>query len=189
MSKYLSSARARTARLVSVIVLCLAVFSPLAADDRDKSPPGDAAPKNQAANVTRTIKIYAPSVAVRANPDKAQAARGQGLRPNTAGQFAHLDENGQLTSSPPPGIAGPIPLRVRESDRVPYRSPADPNALLFDSRDIRAVVFGKVDANGSIVLDCIDNADATPFGHKDHAHDAANPKTKASAASSSTEER
>lgn len=188
MSKYSLCVSARTACLLSVVVACFAVSSPLAADDQTQPAPGGAEVKSQPGHVTRTITINTPSVTVRANPNKPQVTPAQASTPRAGGQYVHLDANGQPLSSPPPGILAPIP-QPPSGDPVPFRTQADPNARLFDSSHIRAVVVGRVNANGQVELDCHDGDGAAVSGHHDHLHDAASPAAKVSSNKSIKEVR
>lgn len=133
---------------------CVAVFACVASsalgDDTTNIP---TAPATPAPRYTQTLRVKAPSVQVRSNPKPVNDnTRG-------AGQYAFIDENGELTSTPPADFEFPSTDAARGPDPVPRRSTVDPNALLIDTTRIRAVMRAQVDANGKATVECLHSTD------------------------------
>lgn len=138
----------RASRVVSgslFIFLCTTT-STRGADD-SKAPPAPAP------HVTQSLRVKSPSVTVRANPAASQNEK-QG-----SGQYAFIDENGALTSTPPADFEFPSIDPAPAANPVPRRSAVDPNATLIDTSHIHAVLRAKVDPNGKTTLECFHSAD------------------------------
>jgi hypothetical protein len=117
-------------------------------------------------DVTSSLRVARPSVTVRANP----ADSGQKAAVESQGQIAYLDENGNLTSAPLPGVpkaAIQLPAAVEAEQTL---SPVDPNAVMVDISHIVSVVTAHRGGNGKIITDCthssaIATADAGVLDH------------------------
>lgn len=127
--------------------------------DSTASTPAAATPQPASDNVTRSVTIHTPSVAVRTNPAQASQSPGRNAA-HGAAQHVFVDQNGNVLSSPPPGTQVPqLPPRS-QADPTPYRSSVYPDTLLLDTTHIRAVTSARINENGRVEMICRDDHDA-----------------------------
>jgi len=119
----------------------------------DDVAPAAASQSKPTPHVTQSLRVKSPSVTVRANPTASK-----GTAPG-AGQYAFIDEDGLLTSTPPADFVLPEPDTARGPDPMPRRSTVDPNAMLYDTSHIHAVMRAKVDATGKATIECFHSTD------------------------------
>jgi hypothetical protein len=143
-------------RVLAVAFILACAVSMVAGSDEPSA--ANTTPEPQAApaqHVTKSLRIKAPSVAVRANPSTPQKNH------HGTGQTAFLDENGQLTSEPPADFEFPVFDTTGGAAPAQTRSAVDPNAVLVDTTHIRAVMRATVNEQGSATIQCNHSTDST----------------------------
>lgn len=138
------SFRRRTVLSAFLLVLCTAS---LQADEPKAVTP------DSNAQVNRSLRVKVPSVRVQANPNSPQQnAYGDG-------QYAFIDDDGALTSTPPAGFDFPEGGPRRDEQPRETRSAVDPNAILIDTSHIQAVIRVRLDESGQAKLECFHSTD------------------------------
>lgn len=158
----------RSACLGTVAALCITFSGPLDANDQPSRASLIEQTGRASANVTEAVTIRTPSVAVRANPERSSEKYGPVAQTATSGQYGFVDENGALVSPPPGGTASLSPIPATRTTATPYKSATDPNATFLDTRNIRAVTFGQVNAEGRVELRCRQNSEIPHANCEEH---------------------
>lgn len=151
---------------VSLALAIVAGGIPLRAEEPKQAETSAATP-----HVTRSLRVKSPSVTVRANPSAPQ------INEQRTGQTAFLDENGELTSTPPADFAFPEPDAPR-AQPVEWRSTVDPNAILIDTSHIRAVMRAQIGDDGKPVIECLHSSDPALQESCTHPHAAVPGESK-----------
>jgi len=142
------------ASLITAVAIGLA-GTLCAADDQAKPIPAKETTQAPSQHLTQTLTIKAPLVAVRSNPGKSQQSA-----PAQAGQYAFVDAQGNVTSTPRPGTTVPDVPVAPPAGRGTFRSPTDPNATFADTRHIRAAVSVRVNEDGTLEMTCRSHSDS-----------------------------
>lgn len=157
-------------------------------DDQSSTPPEKAKQAPVSDNVTRSITIHTPSVAVRVNPAQAGKSRDRNAV-HGAGQYAFVDQNGNLIGSPPPRATVPQLAPQSPDDPTPYRSTVNPDAIMVDTTHIRAVTSARINEDGRIEMICRDDHGSPGHHCEIHPSKAAETSNQAPAGNSMKEDR
>lgn len=168
-------------QLFSLVLVCAGTTFSVAHTDPppgrvDESAQTDSGEQPQ---ITRGLRVPSRSVVVRAKPESAPLRDGQ-----VTAQIAFLDENGNLTSTRPAGSPVGAGITPRWTNAVPYPSPTDPNAMIVDTRHIRAVMSARIGQDGRTAIDCEHlHANASADSEDGHSTTERTPVTRSGEAS------
>lgn len=107
--------------------------------------------------IAHSLRVKQPTVTVRAAPGPRA-----GVSAATSAQWAFLDANGQLASSPPAGQSVPALFPQTRVVPVQTRSTVDPNAYVLDTSHILFIASASLDADGKIDRACTHSTALAP---------------------------
>ena len=183
--------RSRTGAGALGLVVLSFLYLPLDAWPASDEKPDAASPEAQnvraSENVTTSLTIHAPSVAVRSNP-AGKSASPQSTQ-SAPGQWVFVDQNGRRLESPPAGVTLPEVLPRSQGEPISCPSPSDPNATVIYARHIHAVTSVRITEDGKIEQTCTQHHDSPDHACEVHAATDVIRRSKDSSGASSKEDR
>jgi hypothetical protein len=154
-------------RRATVPVVCAALAVAQAAWSEDEpapaTDPAAATAQGESGHFTQSLRVKQRSVTVRSAPqasDQTEIA-GQGL-------WAFLDENGQLTTTPPAGRSIAFQLPQPRTPVAEVESADTPGAFMVDTSHVVSVATAHKDKHGKVSAGCTHSSAIAPADQCEH---------------------